>query len=492
MATVVSKINCATEDYNTLALWEDAKDGDLVTAQTIQQADCYADDGILSGGCTVDGSTTNASYFMRISSPAGERHTGIKGTGFILRPAAYGEGVNFADDYTECEWIESSGATVDSGRLIYGDAAYCKIKNCLAYEARYLQALYTKYGGTIIDTMVFNCSVVGITCENYGSGAPTILNCSVYKCTDGIKNGGSSVALTVRNCISMGNSGSDYNLNGAAAWGATSDKNISDDGTAPGATTYTSTAAEEWVNVGAGTEDLHLKGGATCDAIDHADDLGTTNGVNIDIDGYDRDATAVTWDIGADEYVASGSASSSPSASVSGSPSASISGSPSTSPSASVSGSPSASISGSPSASPSSSVSGSPSASPSASRSSSPSSSVSASPSASVSGSPSASISSSPSSSPSTSVSSSPSTSISSSPSASVSSSISASPSASISGSPSASPSGAMGNEDTYFQCITDAGGSDVLHLYIDGIEMARFKPNGDVDLHGVANNNAF
>jgi hypothetical protein len=30
-------------------------------------------------------------------------------------------------------------------------------------------------------------------------------------------------------------------------------------------------------------------------------DLGTTGGVNIDIDGVDRDATGVTWDIGADQ-----------------------------------------------------------------------------------------------------------------------------------------------------------------------------------------------
>ena len=30
-------------------------------------------------------------------------------------------------------------------------------------------------------------------------------------------------------------------------------------------------------------------------------DLGTTNGVNIDIDGFDRDSNGVTWDIGADQ-----------------------------------------------------------------------------------------------------------------------------------------------------------------------------------------------
>lgn len=49
-----------------------------------------------------------------------------------------------------------------------------------------------------------------------------------------------------------------------------------------------------------------------------------------------------------------------------------------------------------------------------------------------------------------------------------------------------------MGNEDTYFQCITDEFGVDILSLYVNGVEMARFKGNGDIDLHGVINNNAF
>jgi hypothetical protein len=49
-----------------------------------------------------------------------------------------------------------------------------------------------------------------------------------------------------------------------------------------------------------------------------------------------------------------------------------------------------------------------------------------------------------------------------------------------------------MGDEDTYFQCITDGSGNDVVHLWIDGVEVARFKPNGDLDLAGVVNETAF
>jgi hypothetical protein len=60
------------------------------------------------------------------------------------------------------------------------------------------------------------------------------------------------------------------------------------------------TAAEiAFVSVGAGSEDLHLDAGSVC--LEAGVDLGTTNEVNIDIDGIDRDATGVTWDIGADQ-----------------------------------------------------------------------------------------------------------------------------------------------------------------------------------------------
>jgi len=60
-----------------------------------------------------------------------------------------------------------------------------------------------------------------------------------------------------------------------------------------------------FTNTTGGSEDFHLVSGDTL-AIDNGTDLGTTKSVQFDIDNYDRDTTAVTWDIGADEYVATG------------------------------------------------------------------------------------------------------------------------------------------------------------------------------------------
>ena len=55
----------------------------------------------------------------------------------------------------------------------------------------------------------------------------------------------------------------------------------------------------DFVNTVAGSEDLHLDTDSVCR--EAGVDLGTTNEVNIDIDGVDRDATGVTWDMGADQ-----------------------------------------------------------------------------------------------------------------------------------------------------------------------------------------------
>ena len=49
-----------------------------------------------------------------------------------------------------------------------------------------------------------------------------------------------------------------------------------------------------------GSVDLHIGASSVC--LEAGEDLGTTNGVNIDIDGFDRDANDVTWDIGADQH----------------------------------------------------------------------------------------------------------------------------------------------------------------------------------------------
>jgi len=81
---------------------------------------------------------------------------------------------------------------------------------------------------------------------------------------------------------------------------AVMDHNIASDTTASGTGSADSIdPADLYVNTTVGFEDLHLKDGADSNALEIGAGLGTTNGVNIDIDGTDVDDLGLTWDAGA-------------------------------------------------------------------------------------------------------------------------------------------------------------------------------------------------
>jgi hypothetical protein len=86
---------------------------------------------------------------------------------------------------------------------------------------------------------------------------------------------------------------------------ADSDYNLSTDSTAPGSNSVTSATLADIYESATGTINLHLKSGSP--AIDAGTDLGTSpTGVNIDIDGRNRDTEGDTWSIGADQYFVNG------------------------------------------------------------------------------------------------------------------------------------------------------------------------------------------
>lgn len=264
--------------------------------------EAYKGGGVL-GGVTVDFGGVNATNFYRLTVAAASRHTGIEGTGCIVKPAAWDTGIRCRDAYSIVEWFEVDGSTADAMRAIYMELGNSIIRNCIVYDCVYqLAVALVSDPAWVIRTICYNCAGVAFSMgADYQSNYAW--NCTAYNnVVDGFENGGANASSIIQNCISIDN-GTDYDAKGGSFDGS-SDKNIDGDGSAPGTTTYTSTGAEEFESVTGGSENFHINGGANCDALDHGDDLGTTNGVNIDIDGVDAEGD--TWDIGADEYVAAG------------------------------------------------------------------------------------------------------------------------------------------------------------------------------------------
>jgi len=139
-ASDVSKIcaigdNCTDEDYNTLTAWEDAKDGDLVTATTTIVAECYDDDGVLDDRVTVDGSTTSADYYIKITAPVGERHDGTD-TGFTISPSSDGSVITISDNFVIVEYMNITGFSGAYVNAIYGstDIIGSHIRNNIIHD----------------------------------------------------------------------------------------------------------------------------------------------------------------------------------------------------------------------------------------------------------------------------------------------------------------------------------------------------------------------
>jgi hypothetical protein len=300
-STVVSTINKSGEDYDTLTLWEDAKDGDLVTATTIQEADCYDDDGALDDMVTVDGSTTNSSYYIYITAPVGERHLGVIGGGFIIHPSGSGNIINPLDNYTVIEWLELqhwNGNFNSIGNAGGNTATNLSFRNLIVGPpgTSTWGAIEIKSANNVFMNILQYGGVYGyvITCTSNVDN--TLYNCIAYGNSQNGFTGANWPACI--NCISTNNGGADY----ATIAGGESANNISEDNTAPtGGTEQTGVSATNlYVTPGS---DFKVKAGSP--SIDAGVDNGTTPiGVNIDILGFDRDVGGGTWDIGAYEYVA--------------------------------------------------------------------------------------------------------------------------------------------------------------------------------------------
>jgi hypothetical protein len=109
--------------YNTMQAWEDDRDGDLVTETRREIGVCY-NDGAFTDRLVISGSTTSASYYMRLTVAAGERHNGVRdsgaridaGGGFIPSQNA----INVEDEYTRIEWLEITDV-VDGRDAIFLD-----------------------------------------------------------------------------------------------------------------------------------------------------------------------------------------------------------------------------------------------------------------------------------------------------------------------------------------------------------------------------------
>jgi hypothetical protein len=297
---------------------------------------------------TVNFSQKQSLSSVTLSVYEDDRHDGTAETGALWKPTSnsgHNQGIlRINIDDMIAEWLDISFASLDSNNsnkaiVLAGTNNDNIIRNNLIHDRDGNPGdtgpiiIHTIAAGASSDTLTIQNNIIYNLVEtdndtaqaintNQWSGTANIYNNTIYnidaqgtsKQTWGIVYGNvASAVVNIKNNIvaKMVADGTGSNerayqkFNGSSTENASN--NLSDDTTttaaykAPGSNSLQDKTLSEidFVSITTDAEDLHLDVDSVCRKA--GVDLGTTNGVNIDIDGLDRDATGVTWDIGADQ-----------------------------------------------------------------------------------------------------------------------------------------------------------------------------------------------
>jgi hypothetical protein len=321
----VASIGATARDYSTMALWEaDLGDTSIYGGGSRAKGECY-NDADFTGFVKID-ATDIGLAFITLTAASGERHDGTAGTGCRILGNWIDVHPPTSTYSVEISWIEidrnsrGSSQCIELNRNVIGVPHV--VHACILHgygKIGISNGTYTRgcsitnnfiYDGerTTHDSIGINLSAV-TTYDDYWLDNNTIFNINAPNESTGDAFGIKGLDRAdhyLRNnvvCDVVGAISSQC-FQGHAS--TTEDHNVSSDSTAQGTGSITDvTTADQFVSTVGSSEDLHLKAGSDC--IDAGTDLGTTSpGVNIDINGRDRDAEADTWDIGAHEFIAAG------------------------------------------------------------------------------------------------------------------------------------------------------------------------------------------
>ena len=360
MATVTKTIGTSSRDYSTISAWEaDLCDASIYSNGDDAVGEMYADSTFtgatttIDGGTSIGGSSGQDLNSVKLTVAAASRHDGTAESGALLKPTA-GSGHNqgiirINVDNVTVEWLDISLDSLDStntnkaivlegtndGNIIRNNLIHDKGGNPGNTGPFGIHGIGT--GATTDDTYVLNNIIYNIVESSNDSlgaivfyswtGSLYVYNNTIYKLTAqggnkdaiGIRFGNSSTSVSyIKNNIVSTLSANDdkaaylkqsssstahtaNNLSDtttAATWNAEDMGQNLNDGTA---LTGKSLADISFVSTTGGSEDLHIDEDSDC--VDAGADLGTTNGVEIDINGRNRDSNGDTWDIGAHELV---------------------------------------------------------------------------------------------------------------------------------------------------------------------------------------------
>jgi len=330
MTVVTKEIGTDARDYSTITLWEAALTADDPTGAYDAVGECYDDSDFEVDEVITFNDGAPDSILLTVAG--GERHTGIEksitaaGVRVLCSTNLDWElnlGVVITLEWIEIDVAGNSGG-IDTGGMSPG--VIPEIRYCLLHDRtgdgtpfRFITA--TSRDLLFHNNIVYNYSrssgsamyAVGLDSDRAGGGC---FNNTVFGCNNPGAGACYGIYIISDNVNGSVHNNSAMNVTAAVAahsdflfvgdTNVTSSNNMSEDDTADdgggGNHQINKNPATQFVSTGGGTEDFHIVTGS--DAKDNGVDLVTTpSGVEIDIDGRDRDAEGDTWDIGAHEFV---------------------------------------------------------------------------------------------------------------------------------------------------------------------------------------------
>lgn len=308
------------KDYTSLSAWEAAKQAVL---SAVEEAQIYAFSDTTA--VVIDGWTTSATNYIWIHTVAGEGHGGYRDTAKYVLSNASADVLKILENYVRVEGLQLEQTTVNI------PTALVTCEGTGASDIRLDTLLFTSttsggsglnsgisvsdaVGGTIT-VNAYNCvaynmintdfptsPAAGIAFTMPSFGVFNVYNCTAFDCQVGFVSPAATYKTKAINCHAHSSSSADF----TGAFHASSNFNCSSDATAPGANslinkaagdvdfTSTTTTATTFLDidstsvlVGAGTDDPY------------------TGVYSDDIKSRTRTST---WDIGANEFVAAGGA----------------------------------------------------------------------------------------------------------------------------------------------------------------------------------------
>lgn len=290
--------NCTDEHFNSLVTWEDTVDGDLVLDGRQETAEVYDDDGDLEHAkVSIGGSTTDATNYLEITVPSAEQHNGTHLSGAAFNVTSGGDNFEITDEYTRIGPIILKGATDDAIALDAGPNGFTRFERTIIYKpGDRCFSLWIETHYDIRSVVCISPGGHGLWNNSSTGGNQLLSDITFYGSGDtGIVSQNNTICCD--NCAVFDSTTVDYGVDDINA--SCSSKYASSD-TSGESGLQSLTAADQFVSLTSGSEDLHLKAGA--DLISAGET--PTVGALTDIDGSSRPVD--TYDIGADEYEGGG------------------------------------------------------------------------------------------------------------------------------------------------------------------------------------------